>query len=51
MMEGPLTAMVPASALQLHPHVTGIVDELAAAALSLRDYYREVQRSKPHWQR
>ena len=51
MAEGPLTAMVPASALQLHPHVTVIVDELAAAGLRLRDYYREVQRNKPQWQR
>jgi glucosamine-6-phosphate deaminase len=51
MVEGPLTAMVPASALQMHPHTTVIVDELAAAGLSLRDYYREVQRNKPEWQR
>jgi glucosamine-6-phosphate deaminase len=51
MVEGPLTAMVPASALQMHPHTTVIVDELAAAGLSLRDYYREVQRNKPQWQR
>jgi glucosamine-6-phosphate deaminase len=51
MVEGPLTAMVPASALQLHPRATVIVDELAAAKLSLRDYYREVQRNKPEWQR
>jgi glucosamine-6-phosphate deaminase len=51
MVEGPLTAMVPASALQLHPRATVIVDEAAAAALSLRDYYREVQRNKPPWQR
>lgn len=51
MVEGPLTAMVPASALQLHPHTTVIVDEAAAAGLSLRDYYREVQRNKPQWQR
>ena len=51
MVEGPLSAMVPASALQLHPRVTVIVDELAAAGLSLRDYYREVQRNKPEWQR
>jgi glucosamine-6-phosphate deaminase len=51
MVEGPLTAMVPASALQLHPHTTVIVDEAAAAKLSLRDYYREVQRNKPQWQR
>ena len=51
MVEGPLSAMVPASALQLHPHTTVIVDEAAAAKLSLRDYYREVQRNKPQWQR
>ena len=51
MVEGPLTAMVPASALQMHPHTTVIVDEAAAAGLSLRDYYREVQRNKPQWQR
>lgn len=51
MVEGPLTAMVPASALQMHPHATVIVDEAAAAGLSLRDYYREVQGNKPDWQR
>lgn len=51
MVEGPLTAMVPASALQMHPRTTVIIDEAAAAGLSLRDYYREVQRGKPGWQR
>ena len=51
MVEGPLTAMVPASALQMHPRATVIVDEPAAAGLSLRDYYLEVQRNKPQWQR
>ena len=51
MVEGPLTAMVPASALQMHPRTTVIVDEAAAARLTLRDYYREVQRNKPQWQR
>ena len=51
MVEGPVTAMVPASALQMHPRATVIVDEAAAAGLSLAEYYREVQRSKPRWQR
>lgn len=51
MVEGPVTAMVPASALQMHPHATVIVDEAAAAKLSLRGYYDEVQRNKPAWQR
>jgi glucosamine-6-phosphate deaminase len=43
--------MVPASALQMPPRATVIVDEPAAAGLSLRDYYLEVQRNKPQWQR
>lgn len=49
-VEGPITAMVPASALQLHPHVTVIVDEAAAADLALSDYYRETYDNKPTWQ-
>ena len=40
-VEGPLTAMVPASALQLHPCTTIIVDEAAAGQLEHADYYRE----------
>jgi len=51
MAEGPVTAMVPASALQLHAHVTVLCDEAAASDLALRDYYREVQAKKPGWQR
>jgi glucosamine-6-phosphate deaminase len=51
MVEGPLTAMVPASALQLHPRATVLVDETAASKLELADYYREVERNKPSWQR
>lgn len=39
-IEGPVTSMVPASALQLHPRVTALVDEAAASALEMRDYYR-----------
>jgi glucosamine-6-phosphate deaminase len=49
-VEGPVTAMVPASALQLHPHVTVVVDEPAASALAMADHYREVWRGKPRWQ-
>jgi glucosamine-6-phosphate deaminase len=50
-VEGPLTAMVPASALQLHPHATVVVDEAAAAGLRLAGYYRETRLAKPAWQR
>ncbi len=49
-VEGPLTAMVPASALQLHGHATVVIDETAASLLSLSDYYRETWAHKPAWQ-
>lgn len=50
-VEGPLRAFFPASALQLHPHATLLVDEAAAGRLALRDYYRSVAAAKPAWQR
>ncbi len=49
-VEGPLTAMCPASVLQLHPHATVVVDEEAAARLALAEYYRETFAAKPAWQ-
>lgn len=49
-VEGPLTAHFPASALQLHPHVSIVVDEAAAAELTLAGYYRETFAGKPSWQ-
>lgn len=49
-VEGPVTAFVPASALQLHPHVTVVVDEAAAGGLALADYYRATYADKPPWQ-
>jgi glucosamine-6-phosphate deaminase len=42
-VEGPVTAMVPASALQLHPQVTVLLDESAASQLARRDYYNHVE--------
>ena len=39
-IEGPVTAFVTASALQLHRDVTILADEQAAAELSEREYYR-----------
>jgi|SRR5688572_7654357 glucosamine-6-phosphate deaminase len=41
-IEGPLTASVSASALQLHPDVRVLLDEDAAATLAHRDYYDRV---------
>ena len=44
MVEGPMTAMVPASVLQMHPNVDVILDEEAASDLENGDYYREARR-------
>lgn len=51
MVEGPVTAMVPASILQFHPRATVLVDEEAARHLTMRKYFRDVYRDKPDWQR
>jgi glucosamine-6-phosphate deaminase len=50
LVEGPVSALWPATILQLHPHVTVLLDEAAARRLQLVDYYRETYRSKPEWQ-
>jgi glucosamine-6-phosphate deaminase len=42
--------MCPASAIQLHPHVTVVIDEAAAAELTLAEYYRDTFAGKPLWQ-
>lgn len=39
MIEGPVTAMCPASILQMHPRVRVVIDAEAAADLALRDHY------------
>ena len=46
-VEGPVTAMVPASALQLHPCTTVIIDEAAGGQLEHAGYYREAYRNNP----
>jgi glucosamine-6-phosphate deaminase len=50
-VEGPLSASCPASALQLHPHVSVLLDDAAASGLARAAYYREVYAAKPDWQR
>jgi glucosamine-6-phosphate deaminase len=50
-VEGPMSAMNPASALQMHSKVTVCLDEEAASELKLRDYYRRVYDQKPEWQK
>ena len=49
--EGPITAMTPASILQMHPVATCIIDEAAAAKLQRTEYYRWVYDRKPDWQK
>lgn len=50
-VEGPLSAMCPASLLQLHENALVILDEEAASGLQLADYYRHVYEHRPAWQR
>lgn len=47
-VEGPVSAMCPASCLQLHPRTTVIVDPEAAGDLALSSYYRSVE-DHDHW--
>ncbi|WP_309069571.1 glucosamine-6-phosphate deaminase [Microbacterium sp.] len=49
-VEGPVTSSLPGSAIQLHPHVTVVVDESAASRLAHADYYRYAYARKPAWQ-
>lgn len=49
-VEGPLASVVPASALQMHPHATVVVDEAAASRLKLAGYFRATYAAKPAWQ-
>jgi glucosamine-6-phosphate deaminase len=50
LVEGPVSAMWPATILQHHPHVTVLVDNAAASRLQLADYYRSTYAQKPAWQ-
>lgn len=49
-LEGPITASQPASVLQLHPHVTVILDEASASRLSNLEYYRSAWANKLPWE-
>ena len=50
-VEGPLTSSLPGSLIQLHPHVTVIVDEAAASRLEHADYYRYAWANRLDWER
>lgn len=49
-VEGPVTSMIPGSALQMHRHVHVLLDKAAAASLTRADYYQWVYNNKPTWQ-
>lgn len=49
-VEGPITSMISASALQMHPRCTVIVDEQSASKLQHQDYYRWIFQNEPEWE-
>ena len=49
-LEGPITSMISATALQMHARCTVIVDEAAAAKLQGVDYYRWIFANEPEWE-
>lgn len=50
-VEGPVSATITASALQLHPNAVVVVDEAAAAKLENTEYYRWVQSQKEEYKK
>lgn len=48
-VEGPITSMVSASAIQLHESCVVIADEAAAMHLDGTDYYRWIYENEPEW--
>jgi glucosamine-6-phosphate deaminase len=49
-VEGPVTSMISATALQLHPRCTVVVDETAAQSLRCADFYRWIFEHEPEWE-
>jgi glucosamine-6-phosphate deaminase len=49
-VEGPITAMISATALQLHQRCTVVVDDAAASQLKGADYYRWIFDNEPEWE-
>lgn len=50
LVEGPVSARWPATVLQMHPHVSVLLDPAAGSRLELADYYRTTWANKPAWQ-
>jgi glucosamine-6-phosphate deaminase len=49
-VEGPITSMISATTLQLHPRCTVVVDEAAAGNLTEKEYYRWIFQNEPEWE-
>jgi len=49
-VEGPMTSMISATALQWHRRCTVIADEAAAAKLQQKEYYRWIFENEPEWE-
>ncbi len=48
-IEGPVTSMISATALQMHRDTVVICDEAAAKQLTGREYYDFIFANEPHW--
>lgn len=48
-LEGPITSMITASAIQMHQKTVVICDEAAAEKLTGRDYYDFIFQNEPEW--
>ena len=49
-VEGPITSMISATALQLHARCTVVVDDEAGSQLREKDYYRWIFDNEPEWE-
>jgi len=49
-LEGPVSASVPGSVVQLHAHVTVVLDEAAASSLANASYYRHAWNNRFGWE-
>lgn len=49
-VEGPITSMISATALQLHENCTVVVDEEAATNLKGKSFYKWIFDNEPDWQ-
>jgi glucosamine-6-phosphate deaminase len=49
-VEGPITSMISATALQWHARCTAVVDESAAGRLEGSEYYRRIFATEPEWE-